>query len=159
MEFCFWSSLWNKGMGEEKYKKFKKSFCQVFATVSSCSYSSTTRCGGSELRGSALDDERGRVLCNIFLCIQFESQTKMLEPLGGKVQEKSDNLLLEIPALSGKFRQNIKCVMLTATATLSQITLCFYEVELNWCYNLTSLGLTTVTPMMSLCRLFYKVKS
>lgn len=35
----------------------------------------------------------------------------MLEPLGGKVQNKSDNLLLEIPSLSGKFRQNMKCVL------------------------------------------------
>lgn len=98
-------------MGEEQYKKFNKSFGQVFAAVSSCSYSSTTRCGGSELCGSVLGNERGRVLCNIFLCIKFESQTKMLEPLGGKVQNKSDNLLLEIPTLSGKFGQNIKWVL------------------------------------------------
>lgn len=96
-------------MVEEKHKTFNI-LCQVFAAASSCSYSSTTRCGGSELSGRVLADERGRVLCNIFLCTKFESQTKMLEPLGGKVQNKSDNLLLEIPNLSGKFRQNIKCV-------------------------------------------------
>lgn len=52
----------------------------------------------------------------------------MLEPLGEKVQNKSDNNMLDIYTLSGKFKRNKKlCFIsriswLTATANLSQPT-------------------------------------